>query len=89
MPPRGKPLGYYRSGVASLKKHLEHSANHPKLVQVQSHLITKHLEARPEFKNPRSTPLQAQLEAYVDVVRSVRADLEKKLILRLLPGTGQ
>ena len=86
--PRAKPLGYYLSGVAHLSEHLERSPLHPKLVQVHRHLITSRLAARPEFEDPYGTPGQAQLEAYVQVVHSVRPDLDEDLIFRLLPWTN-
>ena len=84
--PKAKPLGYYLNGVAVLKEYLERSSPRQKLAQVQSHLITTRLAARPEFEDPYGTPGHAQLEAYVDIVRSVRKDLDDELILRLLPG---
>ncbi len=84
--PPAKALGYYLAGIARLKEHLEHSALHPKLAQVQSHLITERLTVRREFEDAYGTPGQAQLNAYSDVVRSVRPDLEEELIFRLLPG---
>ena len=84
--PKAKPLGYYLNGVAALKEYLERSSPGPKLAQVQSHLITTRLAKRPEFEDPYGTPGHAQLEAYVDIVRSVRKDLDDELILRLLPG---
>lgn len=85
--PKAKPLGYYLNGVAALKEYLERSSPRQKLAQVQSHLITTRLAGRPEFEDPYGTPGHAQLEAYVDIVRSVRKDLDDELILRLLPGT--
>lgn len=85
--PKAKPLGYYLNGVAALKEYLERSSPRQKLAQVQSHLITTRLAARPEFEDPYGTPGHAQLEAYINIVRSVRKDLDDELILRLLSGT--
>lgn len=84
--PRGRPLGYFLNGVAYLKEHLEYSAVHPKLAQVQSHLIAGRIAVRPEFEDPYGTPGWRQLQAYVQIIRSVRPDLEEELLLRLLPG---
>ncbi len=85
-PPRGRPLGYYLNGVAHLKEHLAHSAVYGKLAQVQSHLIAERIMARPEFEDPYGTPGRAQLRAYVEVIQSVRPELEEELLVRLLPG---
>ena len=85
--PRAKPLGYYLSGVAHLAEHLERSNLHAKLAQVHRHLMTSRLATRPEFEDPYGTPGQAQLETYVQVVHSVRPDLDEDMILRLLPWT--
>ncbi len=85
--PRAKPLGYYLGGLARLKSYLEHSALHPKLAQVQSHLMTSRLGTRPEFEDAYGTPGRAQLQAYVETVRSIRPDLAEELLFRLLPGT--
>jgi len=84
--PRSRPLGYYLSAVDALKQYLDRSPLDRKLVQVQSHLIARRLSARREFEDPYGTPGQAQLDAYVDVVRSVRSDLDEELILRFLPS---
>jgi|GEM_PF-1030773 len=84
--PKAHPLGYYLSGLAALKEHLEHAPLRPKLAQVQTHLIASRLASRPEFEDSYGTPGRAQLHAYVDVIRSIRADLEEELILWLLPG---
>lgn len=84
--PRARPLGYYLSGVATLKECLAHSRLRSKLAQVHSHLITTRLATRPEFEDPYGTPGQVQLDAYVSVIRSVRPDLDEELVLRLLPG---
>lgn len=84
--PQARPLGYYLTGVATLKEYLERSPLRPKLAQVQTHLITTQLASRLEFGDPYGTPGQAQREAYVRVIRSVRSDLDEELILRLLPN---
>jgi len=85
--PRAKPLAYYLGGLASLKRHLEAAEGGPKLAQVQSHIIAVRLAARPEFEDPYATPGRMQLTAFVDVVRSVRPDLDEETILRSLPGS--
>jgi len=84
--PRARPLGFFESGLATLKDHLERTHPGPKLAQVQSHLLARRLTARPEFEDPYGTPGDMQLHAYVEVVRSVRPDLDEELIVRLLPG---
>ena len=84
--PRARPLGFFQSGLAALKDYLERAGPVPKLAQVQSHLLANRLAARPEFEDPYGTPGEAQLHAYVELVRSVRPDLDEELILRLLPG---
>lgn len=84
--PRGRPIGHYLSGLAGLRAYLERSSDHAKLAQVQSHLIAGRMLARKEFEDPYGTPGEAQLSAYVDIVRSVRPELEQELILKLLPG---
>ena len=84
--PQARPLGYYLTGVATLKVYLERSPLRTKLAQVQTHLITTQLTSRLEFEDPYGTPGQAQREAYVRVIRSVRSDLDEELILRLLPN---
>jgi hypothetical protein len=83
--PRAKPLGYYLSGLASLKRYLDSADRGPKLAQVQSHLIATRLAARPEFADPYGTPGPAQIEAYARIVRQVRPDLDEEVVLRLLP----
>ncbi len=83
--PRAKPLGYYLRGIALLKEYLDYSALHTKLVQVQSHLMTQRLEAQRAFEDPYGTPGEAQLRAYVNIVQSIRPDLDEELIIRLLP----
>ncbi len=85
--PKAKPLGYFLSGVGHLAAYQERFNSEAKLVQVHRHLITSRLASRPEFEDPYGTPGPRQLETYVDVVRSIRPDLEEDLILRLLPGT--
>ena len=84
--PRSRALGYYLSGIEALKEYLARSPSNYKLVQAQSHLIASRMATRREFEDPYGTPGQAQLDAYVDVVRSVRSDLDEELILRLLPS---
>jgi len=84
--PRARPLAYYLGGLSSLKRHLEAAERGPKLAQVQSHLIALRLAARPEFEDPYGTPGRMQLAAFVEVVRSVRPDLDEETILRSLPG---
>ena len=84
--PRARPIGYFLSGLGTLKEYLDHESLRPKLAQVQSHLIARRLAARREFEDPYGTPGQVQLDTYVDVVRSIRSDLDEELILRLLPG---
>ena len=82
---QAQPLGYYQKGISNLKAYLEGSPDHAKLVRVQSHLISNRLASRPEFKDPRRVWGVDQRAAYVEVVRSVRPDLDEELILRLLP----
>ncbi len=84
--PRAKPLGYYLSGLEALREYLDHAHLRTKLAQVQRHLITVDLAGRAEFEDPYGTPGQVQLDAYVEVIRSVRSDLDEELIVRLLPG---
>ena len=84
--PRARPIGFYQSALATLKEHLERADPKSRLVQVHSHLLANRLAARPEFEDPYGTPGEVQLHAYVEVVRSVRPDLDEELILRLLPG---
>ena len=83
--PHAKPLGYYLDGLANLKESLERSLIHSKLVQVQRHLIAEKLRTRSEFEDPYGTPGSVQQEAYVEIVLSVRPDLDEELILRMLP----
>ena len=85
--PRAKSLGYYLSAVGRLSQYLERSMAHAKLAQVHRHLMASRLAARPEFEDSYGTPGQAQLEAYIHIVQSIRPDLEEDLILRLLPWT--
>jgi len=84
--PPAKQLGYYLSGLEALREYLDHAPLRPKLAQVQRHLITVQLAGRAEFEDPFGTPGQVQLDAYVDVIRSVRSDLDEELIVPLLPG---
>jgi hypothetical protein len=70
--------------LAQLKEYLERSAIYPKLAQVQSHLIAVKLALRPEFEDPYGTHGQAQLDAYISTVQSVRPDLDEELIQRTL-----
>jgi hypothetical protein len=84
--PPARPLGFFQSGLAALKDYLERAGPGLKLAQVQSHLLANRLAARPEFEDPYGTPGEVQLHTYVEVVRSVRPDLDEELILRLLPG---
>ncbi len=83
--PKAKPLGYYLSGVAALKEYLERSPIHPKLARVQGHLITTRLAARHEFEDPYGVSGQAQIDAYLGVIRALRRDLDEELLIRLLP----
>lgn len=82
--PRAMSLAYYLNSLARLKDYLDHSPLQPRLVQVQSHLIAERLTARPEFEDPYGTQGQAQVDAYVFVVQSVRPDLDEELLLRVL-----
>lgn len=84
--PQARPRGFFVSGLAALKDYLERTHAGPKLPQVQSHLLSRRLLARQEFEDAYGTPGDVQLHAYVDVVRSVRPDLDEELIVRLLPG---
>ena len=84
--PHARPLGYYLNGVAALKEYLDRGRLGPKLAQVQSHLITTRLVSRPEFEDPYGTPGQRQRDVYLEVVQSIRPDLDEELILRLLPA---
>ncbi len=79
-------MGYFLSGLAALKEYLDHTSLYPKLAQVQSHLMASRIAARPEFEDPYGTPGHVQLDTYVDIIRSIRSDLDEELILRLLPG---
>lgn len=83
--PKARPIGHFLAGIIALKEYLDRGPVLAKLAQVQSHLMTSRLLARSEFEDPYGTPGQAQLDAYVNVVRSVRPDLDADLILRLLP----
>ena len=83
--PRARPLGFYLAGLAALRASPERSTLHPKLAQVQTHLIARRLAACGEFDDPYGTPGHVQLGVYVDIVRSVRPDLDDELILRMLP----
>jgi hypothetical protein len=83
--PRARPIGQYMAGVATLKEYLDRSPLRTKLARVQSHLVTTRLAARPEFEDPYGTSGQAQLDAYIQIIRSVRPDLDEDLIVRLLP----
>lgn len=85
--PKARPVGHFLMGIIALKEYLDRGPLHAKLVQVQSHLMTSRLLARPEFEDPYGTPGQVQLGAYVNVIRSVRPDLDGDLILRLLPNS--
>ena len=84
--PQAKPLGFYLNGVAALREYLEHDPLRSKLARVHGHLIAARLAIRPEYEDAYGTPGQMQLDAYVNIVRSVRPDLDDELILRLLPG---
>jgi len=84
--PRARPLGFYLAGIARLREYLGRSTVHPKLAQVQSHLIAQRLAASGEFDDPYGTPGRLQLEAYVDAVRTVRPDVDEEIVLRMLPA---
>lgn len=84
--PRARPIGYFLAGVGALKGYLDHTSLQPKLAQVHTHLVASRLAACREFEDPYGTPGQVQLDTYVDVIRSIRSDLDAELILRLLPG---
>jgi hypothetical protein len=73
------------AGVATIKEYLDRSPLRTKLARVQSHLMTTRLATRPEFEDPYGTSGQAQLDAYIQIIRSVRPDLDEDLIVRLLP----
>jgi hypothetical protein len=73
------------AGVAALKEYLDRSPLQTKLARVPSHLMTTRLAIRPEFEDPYGTSGQAQLDVYVQIIRSVRPDLDEDLIVRLLP----
>ena len=84
--PRARFRGFFESGLAALKDHLGRAHPGPKLAQVHRHLVARRLSARRELEDPYGTPGDVQLHAYVEVVRSVRPNLDKELIVRLLPG---
>lgn len=82
--PQGRPLGYYLSALATLKQRLGRSPLYPKLVQAHTHLIAERLSSRLEFEDRYATPGEAQMEAFVEVVRSVRPDLGRDDILEVV-----
>ncbi len=85
--PRARSLGYFLTGLSNLKAQLGSSSIYQKLTQAQSRLITTSLARRPEFDDPYGTRADAQIIAYLNVIKSIRADVDQELILRLLPGT--
>ncbi len=81
---RAKKIGFYLSGLSTLKEYLERGKR-VKLTQSQSHLIAKSLMELKEFEDRYGMSLDVQLRLYVEAVRRVRPDLDDELILRLLP----
>ncbi len=86
---QARKLGFYLSGLASLKEYLERNAKHRKMTQTQSRLIAKALEASEEFEDSYSLSWETQAQLYLDVVKRVRSDLCDELVLRLLPKIGR
>lgn len=86
--PTAKRLGFYLTGLATLKAYLERRSDYPKMTQSQSRLMTKALEALKDFEDPYGMSLEAQGRQYLQAVQRVRPDLDEELVLRLLP-TGR
>lgn len=83
--PSAKGLGFYLSGLATLRSYLERSASREKMTESQGRLVATALLAVQEFEDPYALSLEAQRTLYVDAVQRVRPDLDEELILRLLP----
>jgi hypothetical protein len=83
--PRARKLGFYLSGLSSLKEHLAAGARYGKMTQSQSRLITKALEELDDFEDSYGLSLEVQTRLYVEAVRRVRPDLDDDLVLRWLP----
>lgn len=82
---RAKRVGFYLSGLSTLKEYLERGAKRVRMTQSQSGLIARSLMDLREFEDRYGLSLEVQLQLYVEAVRSVRPDLDDELILRLLP----
>ncbi len=85
--PTAKRLGFYLTGVASLKAYLERRSDYAKMTQSQSRLVTKALERLQDFEDPYGMSLEAQARLYLQAVQGIRPDLDEELVLRLLPIT--
>ncbi len=85
--PTAKRLGFYLTGLTSLKACLERRSDYAKMTQSQSRLMTKALEGLKDFEDPYGMSLEAQARLYLQAVQGVRPDLDEELILRLLPIT--
>ncbi len=83
--PTAKRLGFYVTGLATLKAYLERRSDYVKMTQSQSRLMTKALEGLRDFEDPYGMSLEAQARLYLQTVQGVRPDLDEELVLRLLP----
>ncbi|MEE9593538.1 MAG: hypothetical protein V3W28_08155 [Thermoplasmata archaeon] len=85
--PTAKRLGFYLTGLTSLKACLERRSDYAKMTQSQSRLVTKALEGLKDFEDPYGMSLEVQARLYFQAVHGVRPDLDEELVLRLLPTT--
>ena len=85
--PTAKRLGFYLTGLTSLKACLERRSDYAKMTQSQSRLVTKALEGLKDFEDPYGMSLEAQTRLYLQAVQGIRPDLDEELVLRLLPIT--
>ena len=85
LPKRGRPIGHFHKALGNLAAILEDHPKYAKLVQVHSRLISKSLEAIPEFDDPYSMPYETQWALFLAAVQRVRPDLPIDLIEEALP----
>ncbi len=83
--PRARKAGFYLTGLSALKGYLQRSVVHGKMTQGQSRLIAKALEELVDFQDFYGLSLESQSQLYLAAVKRVRPDLDKELVLRLLP----